>query len=128
MTRSDQHGAEYRFEQFLGNLLRFGVSLAVIFVVIGGVRYLSHYGMDSPNYKIFRSEPADLRTIPGIATDVLSFRRRGFIQFGLLILIATPIVRVAFSAVAFAKQGDRTYVLITLLVLGILLYSLFNPI
>ncbi|MFB2891768.1 DUF1634 domain-containing protein [Aerosakkonemataceae cyanobacterium BLCC-F50] len=79
------------------------------------------------NYQIFRSEPADLRTIPGIATNVLSFRRRGLIQFRLLILIATPILRVAFSAIAFAKQGDRTYLITTLVVLAILLYSLFNP-
>ncbi|MBE9229260.1 DUF1634 domain-containing protein [Phormidium sp. LEGE 05292] len=127
MAKSTEEIAEHRFAQFLGNLLRFGVSLAVIFVVIGGVRYLSHYGMNPPNYEIFRGEPADLRSIPGVASDVLSFRRRGFIQFGLLILIATPILRVAFSAIAFAKQGDRTYLIITLVVLAILLYSLFNP-
>jgi uncharacterized membrane protein len=47
-------------------------------------------------------------------------------QLGLLLLIATPIVRVAFSAVAFALEGDKMYVLFTLLVLAVLLYSLFG--
>ena len=46
------------------------------------------------------------------------------IQLGLLVLIATPIARVAFSLVAFALQRDRIYVIVTLIVLAVLLYSL----
>jgi uncharacterized membrane protein len=46
------------------------------------------------------------------------------IQLGLLLLVATPVARVAFSILAFALQRDRTYVIITLIVLGVLLYSL----
>jgi uncharacterized membrane protein len=49
---------------------------------------------------------------------------KGIIQFGLLFLIATPIARVAFSVIAFALQRDRVYVSVTLIVLGLLLYSL----
>ncbi len=33
-------------------------------------------------------------------------------------------VRVAFSILAFALQWDRTYVVVTLIVLGVLIYSL----
>lgn len=66
--------------------------------------------MEAPTYNIFRCEPVDLRTISSVATDV-SLQQLGFIQFGLLMLIATPILRVAFCAVAFAKQGDRLYLL-----------------
>jgi uncharacterized membrane protein len=53
-------------------------------------------------------------------------RGRSIIQFGLLLLIATPVARVLISAVAFALQRDRTYVLITLAVLGVLLLSLWG--
>jgi uncharacterized membrane protein len=56
--------------------------------------------------------------------DVLSFRGRGIIQLGLLLLIATPIARVALSVVAFAIQRDRLYVVATLVVLAVLMYSL----
>jgi len=42
---------------------------------------------------------------------------------GLLLLIATPIARVAFSIVGFALERDRMYVVFTLIVLAILLYS-----
>ncbi len=128
MVEPTSRREEYRFERFLGNFLRFGVSLSVIFVAIGGIRYLVHYGTDAPNYRVFRGEPADLRELSGIANDVLSFRRRGSIQFGLLLLIATPIARVALSAIAFARQGDRIYFAITSFVLAILLFSLFHPI
>ncbi len=48
------------------------------------------------------------------------------IQLGLLLLIATPIARVAFSVVGFAIERDRMYVVFTLIVLAILLYSLLG--
>ena len=53
-------------------------------------------------------------------------RGRGVIQLGLLLLIATPIARVAFSVVGFALERDRMYVVFTLIVLAILLYSLLG--
>jgi uncharacterized membrane protein len=45
---------------------------------------------------------------------------------GLLLLVATPVARVIFSAIAFALEGDRTYVVITLVVLALLLFSLLS--
>jgi uncharacterized membrane protein len=49
---------------------------------------------------------------------------RAIIQFGLLVLIATPIARVAFSLVGFAMEGDRKYMVITSIVLAVLLYGI----
>ena len=49
------------------------------------------------------------------------------ITLGLLLLIATPVARVAMSAYAFLRQRDRTYVAVTLFVLAVLFYSLFVP-
>jgi uncharacterized membrane protein len=46
-------------------------------------------------------------------------------QLGLLILIATPLARVAFSVAAFATEHDWTYVAVTLIVLAVLLYGLW---
>jgi uncharacterized membrane protein len=43
-----------------------------------------------------------------------------------LLLVATPVARVIFSVAAFALQRDRTYVVITLIVLAVLGYSLFG--
>jgi len=127
MSNSRARWTEHQVEQIVGNILRLGVILSASVVLLGGILYLSHYGMNSPNYQVFRGEPSDLRTLGGIVKFALSLRRRGLIQFGLLLLIATPIIRVAFLAFAFAKQGDRIYVIVTLIVLSTLLYSLVNP-
>ncbi len=111
-------------EQIIGNLLRIGVLLAAAIVLVGGVLYLIHYGAGTPALHAFRGEPSDLRTIPGIMKDALAFRRRGLIQLGLLLLIATPIARVAFSVLVFLRQRDRMYVVVTLVVLAVLIFSL----
>ena len=49
---------------------------------------------------------------------------RAIIQFGLLLLIATPIARVTFSLVGFAMERDWTYAVITAIVLAILIFAL----
>ena len=46
-------------------------------------------------------------------------------QLGLLVLLATPVARVAVSVVGFGLEGDRLYAAITLAVLLILLTSIF---
>lgn len=124
MPQTRSAWTDEQVEQIVGNLLRIGVSIAAAVVSVGGLIYLIRHGTALPQYHVFRGEPADLRTIPGILTDALSWRGRGLIQFGLLLLIATPVARVAFSVIAFARQHDRTYVVVTLIVLSILIFSL----
>ena len=111
-------------DRIISVLLRSGVLISALVVLVGGIFYLIRYGTALPEYGLFRGEPADLRSVSGIVKDVLSFDSRVVIQFGLLLLVATPVARVAFSILAFALQRDRTYVVVTLIVLGVLLYSL----
>jgi uncharacterized membrane protein len=85
---------------------------------------LLRHGSSAPNYAVFRGEPVDLRTVSGIVRDAFSLRTRGIIQLGLVLLIATPVARVAFSVLAFALERDWLYVVVTLIVLGVLIYSL----
>jgi len=113
-----------RVQQAVGNLLRAGVLLAASVVLAGGVVFLLRHGGSVPDYRVFRGEPMDLRSFGGIVRDAFSGSGRGLIQLGLLLLVATPVARVAFTAVAFAFERDRTYVLIALLVLSLLFKSL----
>lgn len=124
LTPSRRTWSDQRVEEIVGNLLRVGVLVAAVVVLSGGVLYLFRYGSSLPQYQVFQGEPADLRSISGIVMDALALRRRGVIQFGLLLLIATPVARVAFSVVAFALEHDRTYVIVALIVLALLLYSI----
>jgi uncharacterized membrane protein len=117
---------DQQVEQTVGNLLRAGLIIAAAVVAAGGLLYLVRHGTEEPHYRIFRGEPADLRSILGIVRNSLQQRGRGLIQLGIVLLLATPVARVAFSVVAFALQRDRLYVMVTCIVLGILLYSIFG--
>ncbi|HLI07347.1 MAG TPA: TSUP family transporter [Ktedonobacteraceae bacterium] len=65
------------------------------------------------------------QTFVQVWTGLLVLRPQAVIAIGLLLLIATPVMRVAVSIVAFAAEHDRRFVVITLLVLLILLFSIF---
>jgi uncharacterized membrane protein len=126
MTREKQRWSDQRVEQIIGNLLRAGVIIAAAICLAGGVLYLVSYGHQPVNYHAFRSEPSDLRSVPGIFADAFALHSRGLMQLGLLLLILTPVVRVAFSIFAFALEHDRMYVVITSIVLGLLIFSLMG--
>ena len=111
-------------EIIMGELLRIGVIVAAIVVFVGGILYLIQSGTAIAHYGVFRGEPPDLRSVHGIINDVLSLNPKGLIQFGLLLLIATPVARVAFSVYAFSRQRDYTYIIVTIIVLAFLVFSL----
>lgn len=113
-------------EDIVGNLLRAGVMLSASVVLFGGLIYLVRHGRSPADFRVFRGEPSDLRTVVGILRDAIALRGRGLIQLGLLLLIATPVARVAFAIFGFAKEQDRLYVLVAAIVLLILLYSLIG--
>jgi uncharacterized membrane protein len=117
---------DHRMEVVVGQLLRYGVILSATVVLSGACIYLIRHAKEVADYHVFRGEPTEFRTIPGVINGVIHGRGRGFIQLGLLLLIATPIVRVAFSIAGFALERDRLYVLFTLIVLLVLLYSLLG--
>ncbi|MGA2235199.1 MAG: DUF1634 domain-containing protein [Terriglobales bacterium] len=117
---------DHWIEVILGNLLRTGVLISAAVVLWGASIYLFHHAHEPANYRVFRGEPSEFRTIHGVIQSVKDGRGRGLIQLGLLLLIATPIARVVFSIVGFAMEHDRMYVAFTLIVLAILLYSLLG--
>src|SRR5947199_10314098 len=97
---------DQRVEDIIGNLLRAGVILSALVVCVGAIVYLARHGQERADYRIFRGEPSDLRHIDGIVRDAFACRGRGSIQLGLLLLIATPVARVALSVFGFALDGD----------------------
>ncbi len=113
----------HRVEKMLGNLLRFGVLAAGIVVFVGGIIYIIRYGTAVPQYAKFKGEPENLRHVISIITSALSLKGEAIIQLGFLILIATPIARVIFSVYAFAREHDFVYVIVTLIVLGVLIFG-----
>ena len=111
-------------EEIIGNLLRAGVILSAAVVLFGGCIYLTRHYFQHADYRQFHGEPADYTSIRGILHSAYGLHGQGFIQLGLLLLIATPVARVAFSIWGFAAEKDRMYVTFTVIVLAILIFSL----
>jgi uncharacterized membrane protein len=124
--KSTLQATEKRIDEIMSVLLRTGVVLAGLIVLVGGALFLARHPVPLTDYHAFKGEPQEFRTISGIFHEALAFRGRGLIQLGLLVLIATPITRVVFSVFAFLYERDWKYVGFTLIVLGLLLYSLLG--
>ena len=124
--KTEDKKTDERFRVMISNVLRLGVSLSAILVVIGGVLFFVQHPNPVFDYITFKDEPSKLKDIVLIVRNAFSFRGRAVIQLGLLILIATPFLRVLFSLIGFAIEKDRIYVFITGIVLVILSFSLFG--
>jgi uncharacterized membrane protein len=113
-------------ETIMGTLLITGVIISAIFILTGGIFYLSQTGFSNPHYTTFTGEPTHLRSVKQIIKGVIHLDSLSIIQLGILLLIATPISRVIFSVIGFLFEKDYLYVFISLIVLGIIAYSIFS--
>jgi uncharacterized membrane protein len=111
----------------IGGLLQLGVTIAAITVAAGGAWFLADNAQAPADHRHFDGEPESLRDVGGILDALQNMDARAMIQFGLLLLILTPIARVAFTVVAFIARRDFVFVGITLVVLCILLATLLIP-
>lgn len=122
-----EHGHEdFALEQRLGTLLRGGVILSAGVTLIGGIMFLLSHGSVPASYHTFSGEPAGLRSVGGVVEGVARGDSTSVIQLGVLLLIATPIARVLFSVIGFARERDWMYVAFSTLVLALLLYGLVH--
>jgi uncharacterized membrane protein len=111
-------------ERLVGRLLRAGVLAAAAIVLAGGVVYLMRHAHEPPQGAVFQGERDEFTHIGGIVRAAAALSGRGLVMCGLLLLVATPVARVALSLVAFVLQRDRFYAAITAFVLLLLLASL----
>lgn len=118
--------SDYDIESVMGTLLITGVIISGVIILLGGVYYLSQSGFSKPHFHTFKGEASDLRSIKQIFNAVIHFDSLAIIQIGILILIATPISRVIFSVIGFLFEKDYLYVIISLIVLGIIGYSILS--
>lgn len=118
-------GHNRRLDLLIGNTLRIGVMLAAILCVIGGALFLARQGGEIPEVGGFRPEPSPLREISGFLPQAMAGDARAIVMLGILVLLATPVVRVALSVLVFLHERDSFYVAVTLVVLAILVWSIF---
>jgi uncharacterized membrane protein len=124
MHHPDSGPSDHAVEQVIGRLLQIGVFIAAAVAIVGAILVLIQHGSAPPAFRDFRVAPNHLTSIGGIVRGVREMRSESIVQLGIVLLILTPMLRVAFTLVAFVLQRDRVYVAITTLVLALLVYGL----
>jgi uncharacterized membrane protein len=110
-------------ETVIGYLLRYGVITSSLVVFAGGIVYLIRHGHQLPEYGKFLGEPDKYRK-PGLMWQaLLRGEGRPLIQLGLLLLIATPIARIAISILGYLLEKDYLYTVLTVIVLLVILWN-----
>jgi uncharacterized membrane protein len=107
----------------IGWVLRAGVFMSMLVVFMGGVIYLYRHGQSVADYHEFKGVPDFVRNPLAIVNGIMDIKGRAIIQAGIILLIATPIIRVIFSAIGFILEKDHLYTAITCIVLAIIVIS-----
>ncbi len=126
--------APARMELLVSTVLRAGVVLGTVLIVAGVVQmartgntgYAPVLPHDLASLLAFAppGSPGHYPTAPGaIVRATMAGKPFAIISLGILVLIATPALRVALSVGFFIMERDRFYVLTTLLVLAVLLFG-----
>lgn len=126
MTFEQRNRDDEKMDQLLGNILRGGVILSATVIFIGGIIYIWRNGSEPVALSVFKGEPTYLKLFPDLLAADAQTRGHAIIQTGILLLLLTPITRVALSLLIFLRQRDFTYVLVTAIVLAVLLHSLLT--
>src|SRR5690348_16981468 len=115
--------------KILGIVLRSGVIFSGAIIAIGTALFLANHSLDdTPAYLAYNpgliphgNFPASLTSI---GSGLASLDPSSIIQLGFLVLLVTPVTRVALSLLLFAAEKDRKFVYLTGAVLAILLFSM----
>jgi uncharacterized membrane protein len=117
-----------RLETIIGQLLRAGVFFSAAVVTVGGVLYLALDHAARVSYRNFVAGGPETRTVSGIIHSAAHLRSEGLMQAGLILLILTPVARIAIAVAGFALERDRLYAVVSLIVLLILAFSLLHAV
>lgn len=127
-----------KMQRFLSRLLLYGVLLSTAIIIIGlvlmAVTNSTGYGCDSAKDSLNCILSYNSNLIPhgdypnnlfALASGLAHLKPFSVIQLGVVVLLATPVIRVFSSLVLFAAGRDRAFVFITVFVLAMLLFSFF---
>ncbi|MYY25727.1 DUF1634 domain-containing protein [Elizabethkingia anophelis] len=124
---SEHYWADQDIQLLVGKILRMGVTIASITVLAGGIMYLiNHGGGVLPDYRHFVGESGSNTNLRGIVSGAFHLQAAQLIQLGVVFLVATPVFRVFFSLIGFTMEKDKLYIVITLIVLGVIFFSIFS--
>lgn len=113
-------------QYIIGNLLRYGVWIALSVAVLGGIIFLFNHEQETVHYDTFTEQNKTVFSLlREMFRGIFSGNGEAVILLGIMLLFLTPILRVFFSLIAFVLEKDYLYVCITLIVIGIISFSIF---
>ena len=126
-TPSDTARRTRQMESLVRRVLQAGLLASMVLVLVGMLLFGAVHPsrLTSPESLPALVDPGAKfsHTLGDVASATSDLSAEGIIAAGLLVLIATPVLRVALSVVGFAFQRDWVYVGLTVLVLLVLLGS-----
>ncbi|HLO40757.1 MAG TPA: DUF1634 domain-containing protein [Phycisphaerales bacterium] len=125
-THTEEPGLSHAriLELRLARVLVYGITTCAVILLISLIATLLRDGGKSVSFREFHPERSST-SMREVLDGVQAMEPRAWLMLGVLLVILTPVARVTFSLAAFAKERDRLYVFITLIVLTILAYSFF---
>ncbi|PMP60224.1 MAG: DUF1634 domain-containing protein [Caldisphaera sp.] len=117
------------FEDVIGWTLRIGVIISAILIIFGFALILIHNGGGpyTLNQLVNPHSNVNTKTIKfsTIYSGIESLNGVDLILLGLIILIATPVLRVFIGILQFAREKDYLYTIITIIVFFNLMFAIF---
>jgi uncharacterized membrane protein len=116
-------------QTFIGQLLRWCVIVSLSVAFAGGLIYLSKYEENplGDKYKHFTGQNnSTISILHQTYQGLMTGNGSAIILLGIILLIATPVLRVLCSLLGFALEKDKFYIIITLIVLGIISTSIMG--
>jgi uncharacterized membrane protein len=114
-----------KLEDRLAAVMLWGVLVAAAIMLIGGVIHLAGSADAPVQDHVFRGEPRDLRDPVAMVKAAWQGNDAAFIQVGVLLLLLNPLLRVLLSLGSYAAVRNWKYVVISLVLVAVLLYSLW---
>ena len=119
----------HKVERAISNILRGGVILSLFLIACGTALSFTHHSeymhAHSDTARLLNSKAEFPHTLKETLDGVRSERGQAVVVVGLLVLIATPVIRVGVSIIAFVVEKDAIFVMLTTLVFALLLLSFF---
>lgn len=108
----------------MATVLRLGLGLALAILGVGLVAHVVAYPNESSSSTLSSNPILPYLSVPGLASGLAAGSVDAFLTLGLLVLVATPIVRVLSGFYYFRRGGERAMTAITLVVFAMLMLGI----
>ncbi|BCU69361.1 DUF1634 domain-containing protein [Stygiolobus caldivivus] len=117
------------FNDIIGYALRIGVIISAVLIIIGVILLFTFQGSNGFSIEQIASPNSIVNSSIFIPSEIVSglpdLRPLDYVYLGLMILIATPVVRVFLGIIQFASERNKLYTIITIIVFFNLMFAIF---